>query len=142
MGGETSGLGSVRKSWLKQRVVSRANYDTVSDAGTQRLYEGIRDRQFYVYIMASGRNGTLYTGMTSNLLQRVYQHKQKLFKGFSSKYGVTLVVYYEIHQTAESAITREKQIKKWRRKWKIKFIEEMNPYWKDLYDDISGPRST
>ncbi len=70
------------------------------------------DRQFYVYIMSSGRNGTLHTGMTPNLLQRVYQHKQKLFEGFSSKYRVSLLVYYEIHPTAVSAITREKQIKK------------------------------
>ncbi len=130
------------ESW--RRNSGAGSYTTVipADAGTQRLYEGIMDRQFYVYIMASGRNGTLYTAMTSNLLQRVHQHKQKLVEGFSSKYGVTLLVYYEIHQTAESPITREKQIKKWRRKWKIKFIEEMNPYWKDLYDDISGPRST
>ncbi len=96
------------------------------------------DKKFYVYIMASGRNGTLYTGMTSNLLKRVYQHKNKTFEGFSSQYDVNMLVYYEVHQTAESAITREKQIKKWRREWKIKTVEQMNPYWKDLYETFAG----
>jgi len=94
------------------------------------------DKQFYVYILASKRNGTLYIGVTSNLLQRVWQHKEKLVDGFTKKYGVTRLVYYEPHPGAESAIIREKQMKKWRRVWKLRLIESRNPEWRDLYDDL------
>ncbi len=93
-------------------------------------------KQFFVYIMASKRNGTLYTGVTSNLAQRVWQHKQKMVEGFTEKYGVTMLVYYEIFEDAESAIIREKRIKKWRRAWKLQLIEKKNPDWKDLYKEI------
>ena len=93
-------------------------------------------KQFYVYILASKRNGTLYTGVTSDLIQRVWQHKQYLVEGFTKKYRVKKLVYYEVHDNAESAITKEKQIKKWRRKWKLRLIEERNPEWKDLYEKI------
>jgi len=86
--------------------------------------------------MASKRNGTLYTGVTSNLAQRVWQHKQKMVEGFTEKYGVTMLVYYEIFEDAESAIIREKRIKKWRRAWKLQLIEKKNPDWKDLYKEI------
>jgi putative endonuclease len=96
------------------------------------------DKQFYVYILASKRNGTLYVGVTSDLTQRVWQHKSKLVGGFTKKYGVDKLVYYEVHREANSAITREKQIKKWRRAWKVRLIEEGNPDWKDLYGDIVG----
>jgi len=85
------------------------------------------ERQFYVYILASKRNGTLYTGVTSDLIQRIWQHKHDMVEGFTQKYGVKKLVYYEVHDNAESAITREKQIKKWRRKWKLRLIEEKNP---------------
>jgi len=95
-------------------------------------------KQFYVYLLASKRNGTLYLGVTSNLVQRVWQHKNKLVEGFTKNYGVDKLVYYEVHRNVDSAITREKQIKKWRRAWKIKLIEETNPDWKDLYHDIAG----
>jgi putative endonuclease len=95
-------------------------------------------KQFYVYMLASKRNGTLYTGVTSNLIQRVWQHGQDLVEGFTKKYRVKKLVYYEVHDNAESAITREKQIKKWRRKWKLRLIEEKNPQWKNLYDEIVG----
>jgi putative endonuclease len=95
-------------------------------------------RQYYVYILASRRNGTLYTGVTSNLVQRIWQHKQGLVEGFSKKYSVKKLVYFEVHGSAESAISREKQIKKWRRAWKLKLIEESNPEWKDLYDLIAS----
>jgi len=95
-------------------------------------------KQFYVYILASKRNGTLYTGVTSNLVQRVWQHKNNLNEGFTQKYDVKMLVYYEAHDDAENAITREKQIKKWRRNWKIRLIEESNPHWKDLFDKIRG----
>jgi putative endonuclease len=93
-------------------------------------------KQFYVYILASQRNGTLYAGVTSNLVQRVWEHKQGLVEGFTKTYGVKKLVYYEIHGDAESAITREKQIKKWRRAWKVRLIEEKNPHWADLYKEI------
>ncbi len=93
-------------------------------------------KQFYVYILASKRNGTLYIGITSNLPQRIWQHKNNQLDGFSKKYNVKQLVYFEQHDTAESAITREKQIKKWNRAWKLKLIEKKNPQWKDLYDLI------
>ncbi|NVM23598.1 MAG: GIY-YIG nuclease family protein [Desulfobacterales bacterium] len=94
------------------------------------------DKQFYVYILASKPNGTLYVGVTSNLVQRVWQHKHNMVEGFSKKYSVKTLVYYEVHDNAESAITREKQIKKWRRAWKLRLIEEKNPQWNDLYNRI------
>ena len=97
----------------------------------------IMGRQFYVYILASGRNGTLYTGMTSNLAQRIWQHRQSVIEGFTTKYGVKKLVYYEVHEDPENAITREKQIKKWRRAWKLDLIESRNPGWKDLYELIA-----
>jgi putative endonuclease len=90
-------------------------------------------KQFYVYILASRRNGTLYTGVTSNLVKRVWQHRNGEIEGFTKKYDVKRLVYYETHQTAEPAIKREKQIKKWNRQWKLRLIEEDNPDWKDLY---------
>lgn len=93
-------------------------------------------KQPFVYILASRKNGTLYTGVTSNLIQRVYQHKNNLVKGFSKKYGVHMLVYYESHDTMEAAITREKQIKKWKRQWKIALIEKDNQEWRDLYDEL------
>jgi putative endonuclease len=95
------------------------------------------DKEFYVYILASKRNGTLYTGVTSNLIKRIWQHKNDLVEGFSKKYKVKNLVYYEVHTNAESAITREKRIKKWRRAWKLSLIEEKNPEWEDLYAEIS-----
>jgi len=94
------------------------------------------DKQFYVYILASKRNGTLYIGVTSDPVQRIWQHKNKMVGGFTKKYNVNKLVYYEVHLNAESAIVREKQMKKWQRAWKIQLIEEKNPDWKDLYDDI------
>ena len=95
-------------------------------------------KQFYVYIMTSRRNGTLYIGMSSNLVQRVWNHKNNMVEGFTEKYKVKHLVYYEVHDSAESAIIREKQIKKWRRKWKLRLIEEQNPRWEDLYSKIIG----
>ena len=89
-----------------------------------------------VYILASSRNGTLYTGVTSNLVQRIWQHKSNLVEGFTKKYGVHTMVWLEPHATMESAIGREKAIKEWHRAWKIKLIETNNPQWRDLYDDI------
>ncbi|MFZ2161726.1 MAG: GIY-YIG nuclease family protein [Sideroxyarcus sp.] len=89
-----------------------------------------------VYILASQRNGTLYTGVTSDLPKRIWEHKNDATEGFSKRYQVHLLVYFELHSDMLSAITREKQIKKWNRAWKIKLIEEMNPEWRDLWDEI------
>ncbi len=93
------------------------------------------DKRYYVYILAGKRNGTLYTGMTSDIRQRMRQHKGKDFEGFTSKYGVDKLVWYEMYDNPRDAIAREKQIKKWRRVWKLKVIEELNPEWKDLSDE-------
>jgi putative endonuclease len=94
-------------------------------------------KRFFVYILASDRNGTLYTGVTSNLVQRIWQHKEKAVPGFTTQYNVGRLVYFAELATAEAAITREKQIKKWNRAWKLRLIEEQNPGWDDLYDVIT-----
>ncbi len=86
--------------------------------------------------MASRRNGTLYVGVTSNLVQRVWQHKQNLVPGFTSRYGVHTLVWYERHETMASAIARERALKEWKRAWKLELIEQDNSQWRDLYDDI------
>jgi putative endonuclease len=93
-------------------------------------------KQFCVSILASKRNGTLYTGVTSDLPGRVWQHKNKAIEGFSAKYGIDKLVYFEMHEHAESAIQREKEIKKWNRAWKLQLIEKDNPLWLDRYDEI------
>lgn len=86
--------------------------------------------------MASKQNGTLYIGVTKNLVERVWQHKNEMTEGFSKKYAVHKLVYYELHRDMVAAITREKQLKKWNRAWKLELIEEKNPEWKDLWDKI------
>lgn len=91
-----------------------------------------------VYLLASQRNGTLYIGVTSNLIQRIWQHREGLAEGFTKKYGVKTLVWYEQHATMESAIAREKALKKWNRAWKLKLIEETNPQWRDLWAEING----
>jgi len=93
-------------------------------------------KQPTVYILASQPNGTFYIGVTSNLSKRIYEHKNHLVESFTEKYSVNLLVWYELHETMESAISREKAIKKWNRNWKLRIIEEFNPQWKDLYEDI------
>ncbi|WP_339864386.1 GIY-YIG nuclease family protein [Paremcibacter congregatus] len=90
----------------------------------------------YVYILSSKRNGTLYIGVTNNLVRRVYEHKNNLLPGFTQDYSVHHLVWYEQHKAMEEAIQREKQIKKWNRKWKLRLIEEFNADWHDLYQDI------
>ncbi|QWR76616.1 GIY-YIG nuclease family protein [Candidatus Magnetomonas plexicatena] len=89
-------------------------------------------KQYYVYIMASKRNGTLYTGVTSDLLKRVYEHKNDMVDGFTKKYKAHTLVYYETTNDINVAIEKEKQIKKWKRQWKIRIIEENNPEWNDI----------
>ena len=90
-------------------------------------------RHYYVYIIASRRNGTLYTGVTNDLAKRAYQHRNDSIRGFSSRYGVHRLVWYELHHDIRAAIHREKCIKKWRRAWKLDLIEAFNPYWEDLF---------
>lgn len=96
------------------------------------------DRQACVYLLASGRNGTLYLGVTSNLVQRVWQHRTSAVDGFSARYCIHCLVWFELHDTMASAIAREKRIKKWRRAWKVDLIESANPYWRDLWNEIIG----
>jgi putative endonuclease len=90
-------------------------------------------KQPCAYILASKRNGTLYLGVTSNLMQRVWQHRNDLANGFTKRYGIHTLVWYEVHGTMQSAIAREKAIKEWKRAWKIELIEKTNPQWQDLY---------
>jgi len=95
-------------------------------------------RTFYVYILASQRNGTLYVGVTSNLARRVYEHREGVIKGFTHRYGVKSLVWYETFPTAHEAITAEKRIKRWRRAWKLQLIEKLNPQWLDLYESFNS----
>ena len=94
-------------------------------------------KQYYVYILASKKNGTLYIGMTNDLRRRVYEHKNHLIDGFTKKYSVDRLVYFEMTNDSQSAILREKRLKKWKRQWKIDLIEQMNPEWKDLYFELT-----
>ena len=93
-------------------------------------------KQPAVYILASKQNGTLYTGVTSDLPKRMWEHKNNLVEGFTKKYDVHLLIYFELHEDMTAAISREKQIKKWNRAWKIQLIEKSNPQWRDLYNEI------
>ena len=92
-------------------------------------------KTYYVYILASKRNGTLYIGVTNDLMRRIYEHKHGLVKGFTKDYKVDILVYYDAFPDPNSAITREKQLKNWHRQWKLNLIEGTNPYWRDLYAD-------
>jgi putative endonuclease len=94
------------------------------------------EKLYAVYIMASKRNGTLYIGVTSDLPKRVWEHREGAVESFSKEYGLKTLVWYEVHENAESAITREKQLKKWNRIWKLTLIEKFNPEWRDLFRDI------
>jgi putative endonuclease len=93
-------------------------------------------KNYYVYLLASSKRGTLYCGVTSNLVARVWQHREKLAEGFSEKYAVSMLVWYEVHEDVHAALMREKQIKKWNRIWKIELIEKENSEWRDLFPDI------
>ena len=93
---------------------------------------------YYVYLLASKKHGTLYLGVTNDLVQRVYEHRTKASKGFTARYGVDKLVWFEIYDDPTTAIAREKELKKWRRAWKIRLFEEHNPQWIDLYPQISA----
>jgi putative endonuclease len=92
---------------------------------------------FFVYILASKRNGTLYVGMTDNLANRVWQHRSDIIPGFTKRYGVKMLVWYEVHESRASAFTRERQLKRWNRIWKLQLIERDNPTWRDFWDEIA-----
>jgi len=94
------------------------------------------DRQIYVYLLASKPYGTLYIGVTGDLIQRVWQHREKTAGGFTKQYSVTQLVWFETHEDIMAAISREKQLKEWKRAWKIELIQRSNPYWRDLFDEI------
>ena len=98
-----------------------------------------RERRYWVYIVASGLGGTLYIGVTNDLIRRVHEHKSKAAEGFTRKYDVDRLVYFEAFDDVENAIRREKRLKKWNRAWKIRLIEETNPNWADLYPSIARP---
>jgi putative endonuclease len=95
-------------------------------------------KTYYVYILASGKKGTLYIGMTNDLLRRIHEHKHNMVAGFTAKYDVHILVYYEVGGDVRAVIEREKQLKKWNRQWKINLIEKDNPTWRDLYPELVG----
>jgi putative endonuclease len=94
------------------------------------------NKQPAVYILASQRNGTVYIGVTSDLVKRIWEHKNNMVEGFTKRYGIHQLVWYELHERMESAIEREKRLKEWKRKWKLELIEHKNPNWEDLYHTI------
>ena len=96
----------------------------------------LREHTYFVYILASERNGTLYVGVTNALMRRVQEHREGLVPGFTKRYAVKLLVYFEPHADINAAILREKRIKRWRRKWKLDLIEQNNPQWRDLWQDL------
>jgi putative endonuclease len=98
-----------------------------------------RVRNFYLYILASRPGGTLYVGVTNNLVRRVYEHRTKTIKGFTTRYNVDKLVYFEVHDTAYAAIQREKNMKHWPRVWKVRLIAQSNPSWRDLYEEVASP---
>jgi putative endonuclease len=97
----------------------------------------MNSKNYYVYILTNKKDGVFYTGVTSDLVKRIYEHKNNVVEGFSKKYNTKTLVYYEIFEEIEFAIKREKRLKKWNRDWKIKVIEQMNPNWEDLYNKIT-----
>ena len=94
---------------------------------------------FFTYIVASRRNGTLYTGSTDSLIARINQHREKTRDGFTARHGVAILVWYEVHETRHAAFVRERQIKEWKRVWKLELIEKSNPGWRDLLEDFGRP---
>jgi putative endonuclease len=123
------------KSWIPDQ--NRFGNDGAGALGNGGFDGGCAmEKQPAVYILASGYNGTLYIGVTSNLIQRIWQHKNDMVEGFTEKYGVHFLVHYELCDQMLTAIEREKQLKKWNRQWKIDLIEKRNPTWKDLWEEL------
>jgi putative endonuclease len=108
-----------------------------NDSGDSFFYLCFMNRSYWVYIVASQRNGTIYIGVTNNLARRAYEHRTKAAESFTRRYGVSLLVWYEEHADISEAITREKSLKRWERKWKLKLIEDFNPDWRDLYLELN-----
>jgi len=131
-------LGKWTKSIIQIFFQSCFQFVIPAKTGIQNIMKTIH--KYYVYILASQRNGTLYIGMTNDLQRGVYEHKTGTIKGFTQKYGVSLLIYFEEFQHVQQAIERENNLKKWKRAWKLKLIEEENPNWDDLakdwYDDL------
>ena len=138
---EKMSIQNTAPSWFKKARRPRASYGQPNfplipaKAGTQNRRR-TQDLDFFTYILASRRNGTLYTGSTDSLLVRVSEHRSKTFSGFTARYGVDILVWFERHPTRDAAFRRERQIKKWNRAWKLRLIEEGNPDWKDLAEDL------
>ncbi len=103
-----------------------------------RRHAGGMDKPSYVYMMGSDRYGTLYVGVTSDMVRRAWQHREGVCEGFTKQHGVSRLVWYEVHADIYQAITREKQIKKWNRTWKVDMISEFNPTWRDLFEDFTA----
>jgi putative endonuclease len=93
---------------------------------------------FWVYVVTNKKNGTLYVGMTDDLVKRIWQHRNELIEGFTKQYGLKMLVWFEFHESRESAFKRERQIKKWNRVWKLELIEKQNPGWRDLWEEINA----
>jgi putative endonuclease len=107
-------------------------------AGTQGWRRAVDGKHPCVYILASQRNGTIYVGVTSDVVRRVWEHRSGAVPSFTEKYKVYILVYAEFHETMEAVISREKQIKRWKRVWKLELIEQNNPQWRDLYDELAS----
>ena len=101
------------------------------------MIDGPHRMAFYVYMLANKRNGTIYIGLTDDLVKRAWQHRSEMLRGFTRRYGVKMLVWYEQHKSRESAFMRERQMKKWNRVWKLEAIEKMNPGWRDLWEEVS-----
>ena len=119
----------------------RESGDPVSQSASRAIlkFRMSIERQYYVYILASRIGGTLYIGVTNDLVRRVYEHREKLVAGFTKDYNVSRLVYFEVYGDVENAIVREKRLKKWNRAWKVELIEKDNPDWNDLYPQIAEP---
>jgi putative endonuclease len=108
----------------------------LDEGSTRERRIAMNEKVLFVYLLASGVRGTLYVGITSDLLKRIWEHRTKAVPGFTARYGVDRLVWYERHENAEAAIRREKQIKEWKREWKFNLIEDDNPHWADLYPGL------
>jgi putative endonuclease len=120
----------------KAGIQYRGNKNAALDNLHSGLFYKRMTKQYYVYILTNRRNGALYTGVTGELPSRTWQHKEKVVEGFTKKYGICCLIFYEARDNPEAAIRREKQIKKWQRQWKINLIEGFNPAWKDLFEEV------
>jgi putative endonuclease len=117
-------------------IASRGERHPGLDPGTRKYKNEAMREQPAVYILAGKRNGTLYVGVTSDLVKRIWEHKNDVVEGFTKRYQVHTLVWYEMHESMESAISQEKRLKRWKRAWKLELIEAANPGWQDLYDSI------